>query len=248
VHPDLHRPWEDLAARFREAVASETTAGDSIGATFGLGRLEEGRRVGDFFIRRFDKPARILDLGSGNGGVSLGLANYRRHRVDALDIVPNPVLRRLRRDADIPLTQVVGSAHAIPFRSETFDAVACLETLEHIPDPPALGREVMRVLKPGGLCMIMTPARVKFLLQPDPHFGIRGLLLLPDRWQRHLVQNVLRRTSAYDVEHTFWTLRGIERLFPGMRHALPIFNQSRFDRPLWRTFRRLLWDRVVIVK
>lgn len=252
---DIHRPWDELAAIFRPLIEPIIDVMIPRGAphydsmlAFSLGRLDEGRQVGAFFLRRFDEPFRVLDVGSGNGGVSLGLANFRRARVEALDIVINPALRQLRSETGIPFSQVVGSGHDIPYASETFDVVLCLETLEHIADPRSLGREIMRVLKPKGLCMIMTPARVKYLLRPDPHFGIPGLLLLPDNLQRWVVQHILRRTSTYDVEHTFWTMRGIERLFPGLSNAEPIFNEPHFESRIWVRLRKLLWDRIVIVK
>jgi len=147
-------------------------------------------------------------------------------------------------------SQTVASASALPYPAAKFDAILCLETLEHIEDFQSTGREIMRVLKPGGICMVMTPARVKFLFSRDPHYGIPGLLLLPDGLQRFAATRVLRRVrpDLYDVTHTFWTLRGIEKLFPGASAVEPLFNRPRPDNRLWRTCRNLLWDRVVITK
>jgi ubiquinone/menaquinone biosynthesis C-methylase UbiE len=255
---DLWIGWPDLERMFRDEVAPSVatfldrgTPHYEASLAFALGRLDEGRRVGSFFRQQQPgRPLRILDIGSGNGGVSLGAANQREMRVHALDIVPNFVLRALRLRSGIPLTQVVGSGHALPYAAESFDIVLCLETLEHIPNPPALGGEIMRVLEKGGVCMIMTPARVKHLLRPDPHYGVRGLLLLPDRLQRYVVTRILKRVAPrhYDVEHTFWTLSGMRKLFPGAASAVPLFNVPRPDRWLWWKFRNLLWDRVLIQK
>jgi ubiquinone/menaquinone biosynthesis C-methylase UbiE len=255
---DLWTAWHDLERMFRDEVAPSVatfltpgTQHYDVSLAFALGRLDEGRRVGSFFReQRPGRPLTILDIGSGNGGVSLGAANQMGLRVHALDIVPNFVLRALRLRSGIPLTQVVGSGHDLPYAAESFDVVFCLETLEHIPNPPALGREIMRVLKRGGVCMIMTPARVKHLLRPDPHYGVRGLLLLPDGLQRFLMTRILRRVapSQYDVEHTFWTLSGMRKLFPGAASAEPLYNVSYPEKWLWWKFRSLLWDRVVIHK
>ncbi|PYQ57188.1 MAG: hypothetical protein DMF58_18910 [Acidobacteria bacterium] len=73
----------------------------------------------------------------------------------------------------------MGGGQAIPYLDNTFDVLLCLETLEHVVDAAALRTEIIRVLRPGEICMLATPARLKYLFRPDPHFGIPGLLLLP---------------------------------------------------------------------
>lgn len=47
-------------------------------------------------------------------------------------------------------TDVVADAHALPFRDETFAAVATFNTFEHLRAPAAAAGEILRVLKPGG--------------------------------------------------------------------------------------------------
>ena len=99
-----------------------------------------------------------------------------------------------------------------------------------------------------------TPARLRFLWKPDPHYAVRGLLLLPDALQRRVVVDRLRLTGEYDVQHIYWTAGGIVRRFPGRSRvdtmvAIPWPGHPRNIRErLWRVFRRLLWDRIVIWK
>jgi 2-polyprenyl-3-methyl-5-hydroxy-6-metoxy-1,4-benzoquinol methylase len=225
---------------------------------FAVGRIDDGRRVGEYLQHRLGAALRVLDVGAGNGGVAIAVACLGHH-VHAVDIVPNRVFRQARsrmaggagsQERAPRCSQTVASASAIPYPAATFDAILCLETLEHIDDFQSTGREIMRVLKPGGICMVMTPARVKFLFSRDPHYGIPGLLLLPDGLQRFAATRVLRRVrpDLYDVTHTFWTLRGIEKLFPGACAVEPLFNRPRPENRLWRACRNLLWDRVVITK
>jgi ubiquinone/menaquinone biosynthesis C-methylase UbiE len=257
--------WEALTSHF--AAANTEALEQYIGRdaahfgsqlAFAVGRIDDGRRVGEYLQMRLGGELRVLDVGAGNGGVAIAVSCLG-HEVHAVDIVPNRVFRQARArmargagaGARVPrCAQTVASASAIPYPAATFDAILCLETLEHIEDFQSTGREIMRVLKPGGLCMVMTPARVKFLFRRDPHYGIPGLLLLPDGLQRYAATRVLRRVRAdlYDVTHTFWTLRGIEKLFPGASSIEPLFNRSRYENRAWRACRSLLWDRVVITK
>jgi ubiquinone/menaquinone biosynthesis C-methylase UbiE len=51
-------------------------------------------------------------------------------------------------------TLVWEDADVLPFKDETFDAVACLETLEFTPDPLHTLSELMRVLRPGGVLLL----------------------------------------------------------------------------------------------
>jgi SAM-dependent methyltransferase len=52
----------------------------------------------------------------------------------------------------------VGDAQTLPFADATFDAAFCVNLLEHVPDPKAVANEVARVLSPGGVFVVITPA------------------------------------------------------------------------------------------
>jgi len=225
-------PWQELRARFIDAIRSEFAkwiAPDQAHfreqLVFALGRFDEGVRLVQH-LRQFalgDRDVTALDIGAGNGGVGFAFANDPRNTVFALDIVPNPQAVGCRRLLDSSLQLVTGDAGALPFASDTFDLVVLSDVLEHLPAPRAAGPEIMRILRPGGVCFISTPARLSFALRHDPHYGIRSLALLPNEAQRFVVNRVLRRrvvghdgrrVPAYDVEHLFWNAREIARLFP----------------------------------
>jgi SAM-dependent methyltransferase len=75
-------------------------------------------------------------------------------------------------------TDVVGDAHALPFREAVFDRVFAFNVFEHLRAPALAAREIHRVLKPGGEVVLHTA-----FLQPlheAPHhyynaseFGVR---------------------------------------------------------------------------
>jgi SAM-dependent methyltransferase len=225
------------------------------GEPFAEGRLDEGRRVASWLLARHPgrRPLRILDIGAGNGGVSLGAANFEEAEVHSLDIVANPHLLALRRRSGVPMRPCVGVGERLPFADQTFDVVLCLETLEHVERPAEMGREIMRVLKQGGECMVTTPARLRFLFGRDPHYGIPGLLLLPDFAQRLVAKHLFGKRD-YDVVHIFGSVGEIVRLFPGAEKHEAFWNRpypsarSRQRDAIWYRFRNLQWDRIVITK
>lgn len=53
---------------------------------------------------------------------------------------------------------MVGDAHKLPFKSNTFDAVFCLEALEHVADPMKVFSEFKRVMKKGGYGVFLVPS------------------------------------------------------------------------------------------
>jgi SAM-dependent methyltransferase len=222
---------------------------------FARGRFLEGEQLTSFLGSHFPgRRLKVLDVGAGNGGVSLALANDDRFDVVAIDVVANPDLQALRKATALPIHQVVGTGEGLPFHTEAFDVVLCLETIEHVQDPRGLGAELMRVLRRAGMCMLTTPARLKFLFRPDPHFGVPRLLLWPDGVQKKIVVERLRLTADYDVTHIFWTVGGVARNFPGPKRVKTLCNipypgtPSNIREWLWYGFRRLLWDRILIWK
>ena len=93
---------------------------------------------------------RVLDLASGSGYGSRILASSARSVV-SLD---------LGRDAArMAPNGVCGSGLQLPFANASFDAVVCLETIEHLESPEALLGEISRVLEPGGVAILSTPDR-----------------------------------------------------------------------------------------
>jgi SAM-dependent methyltransferase len=275
-HPEIpgRIPWPELRRRFAEAVDAHLSGWSSSSAEyaasqrgFALGRLEAGQAI----LRFFEAPERavaasrldVLDVGAGNGGLALAFANSPRHRVAAFDTGPNRVLRNVAGAAGLPLAYCLARGERLPFGEKSFDLVLLVEVIEHVREPRLLGREVMRVLRPGGRCFVTTPARVRFLLRPDPHYGVRGIAGLPNPVQRFLVDRVARRritapdgrsTPAYDVERLFWHVREIAGLFPGRAGCDVFYERAPAGGPFpsrewWRrALRGFLFDSLVITK
>lgn len=106
---------------------------------------------------------RVLDAPCGEGALawSLARAGCQPH---CLDCVPDV----LRVDG-LPF-QAGDLADPLPYPDGHFDAVACVDGIEHLENPFATVREFRRVLRPGGLLVLSTPnisairSRVRFLL------------------------------------------------------------------------------------
>ncbi len=102
--------------------------------------------------------AAVLDVGCGAGLLSEAMAQAGA-RVTAIDLAPNLLkVARLHGletgiTVDYRETSVESLADAVP---ASFDAVTCMEMLEHVPDPASIIEACARLLKPGGRLFVST--------------------------------------------------------------------------------------------
>lgn len=52
---------------------------------------------------------------------------------------------------------VLGDALSLPFCNSSVNTVISLQVMEHVKEPDIFLKEVYRILKPGGYCLLMTP-------------------------------------------------------------------------------------------
>lgn len=102
-------------------------------------------------IRRHLPPGSwVLDAGCGMADVLAACPEYERYGVD---ISSDYLEIAAERGIDVKQAPV----EKIPFRALLFRAVLCLDVLEHVLDLNAACRELLRVLRPGGLLILRTP-------------------------------------------------------------------------------------------
>lgn len=120
---------------------------------------------------------RVLDLGTGRGGLSVALL-WRGADVVALDLRRrNCRLAKLRASRyDLAVNCATARGEKLPFAPGSFDLVICKDVLEHVADPDAVLQELARVLKQGGSAFVTFINRLAW---DDPHYHIHGINFLP---------------------------------------------------------------------
>ncbi|HEX9984375.1 MAG TPA: class I SAM-dependent methyltransferase [Thermoanaerobaculia bacterium] len=243
--PRLHEPWiddppprEPLDDRYAAAYASALGPSESADV-FVIARYEEGRRWRALLDRAGVDGGPVLDVGSGSGAVGLAVSAGGR-AVVSTDVLWNETARRAHRAAGAKYRHVIADASALPFRDGVFSAVLCLETIEHFPNRDASGAEVSRTLRDGGLLLVITPPRLRFLFRGDPHFAIRGLLFFPPALQRAIAAR-----RGFAGPHHF-----VERIYTSVAQIAGVFPRCRIERVLSRSRmpKRWFWDAVVLRK
>lgn len=97
----------------------------------------------------------LLDVGCGIGGSSRVLAKDYGFEVTAVTISPGQVARATQlTPAGLSAKFMVDDAMSLSFPDASFDVVWSLEAGPHMPDKAVFARELLRVLKPGGLLVV----------------------------------------------------------------------------------------------
>jgi len=94
-----------------------------------------------------------LDIGSGSGDLVKLLKKQMNTKATCCDYTDELM--------QLPGQQVdlidLNNKKELPYSDSTFDIVTATEVIEHLEDFRAILREIYRVLKPGGVCVLSTP-------------------------------------------------------------------------------------------
>ena len=116
-----------------------------------------------------DVHTACLDVGCGDGRTEGRWLSQRAGSYVGVDIshVAVDTARSLGLDA-----RVIDDASSLPFASNSFDLVVCLEVLEHMLEPLQAAQEISRVLKPGGVLVASVPNLVYWQRRLELLMGI----------------------------------------------------------------------------
>lgn len=131
---------------------------------------------------------------------------------------------------------IVSDITAIPRPDASFDAVMCVEVLEHVPDPAQAVAELVRLLKPGGTLLLTAP--FASLSHYAPYHFAAG-------FNRYWYEHHLSRLGLDVVEATphggyFDVLLQEVRRLPAIARRYAGRDLTRFERLACKAVARLL--------
>ncbi|MBN2421605.1 class I SAM-dependent methyltransferase [Candidatus Woesearchaeota archaeon] len=124
------------------------------------GKRDYPQKICNYIFKRFfkhyaiknKKKCRILDIGSGKGNHLVGFSRCGLQaygidkRRECVEILKNFTIESCDLEKD-----------KLPYKDNFFDFVFSKSVIEHISNTENILKEALRVLKPGGIAVIMTP-------------------------------------------------------------------------------------------
>lgn len=157
------------------------------------------------FVRELPEVDDALDLGCGDGRLTREL---RAERLTGADVSEVALARARGRLPEGRFVHVAPD-EPLPFADTAFDLVLCAETLEHVRDVQLLLSEARRVLRPGGVLAVTTPAHGRLTAV---RAALKGFEEVFDPLSPHL---------------RFFTARSLERLLVELGFDLPPPRRDR---------------------
>lgn len=128
----------------------------------------------DLFIAHLalDAGSRVLDVACGSGGPALRIAARSGCSVVGVDLHEDGIATARKMAVDRGLAdradfQRADATQTLPFPDGSFDAVICIDAINHLPDRARVLAEFRRVLKPRGRLLYTDPVVVTGWLSSD---------------------------------------------------------------------------------
>lgn len=149
---------------------------------------------------------RVLDIGCGNGDVSLGLAKMGFQVVGSDIFLPGVrAAQRVASEMRLDVMFLMSPVESLAVRDHFFPLAVCYNIWEHVQNPMTLLRQIARVVKEDGVLFLVVPNKFWIL---ESHYRLPFLSWLP----QNLADLYLRasgRGKRYDVAcPTWWELTG----------------------------------------
>jgi SAM-dependent methyltransferase len=137
----------------------------------------------------------LLDIACGSGGPALRIAATTGCSVTGVDVHEQAIATANSLAAERDLTgraqfQVADATASLPFADASFDAITCIDAINHMPNRPRVLGDWARLLKPGGRMLFTDPITVTGPLTNDEiavRSSIGFFLFVPRDYDERLI-------------------------------------------------------------
>jgi SAM-dependent methyltransferase len=118
------------------------------------------------------RGARLLDVACGSGGPALHLARQTGCEFVGVELYDEAVASGTRTAHEAGLEArarfvQADASEPLPFESRSFDAIMCIDAINHLRGRPGILRDWARVLEPGGRLLFTDPVTVTGMVGSD---------------------------------------------------------------------------------
>ncbi|HYT43677.1 MAG TPA: methyltransferase domain-containing protein [Methylomirabilota bacterium] len=122
----------------------------------------------------------VLEVAPGPGYLSIELARLGKYKITGIDISKDlvAIAASNAKEAGVDVDFLQGNASSMPFHENTFNFIICVLSFKNFKEPLKCLNEFYRVLKPGGMALIMDlnrNASMHAMKTFVKNFGLKGI-------------------------------------------------------------------------
>jgi SAM-dependent methyltransferase len=166
---------DHYGAHYREFAADEyaqmrrAAFGEDLGQNSWL-MVDQLERFGSRL--QLHSSAHLLDVGCGSGGPTLRVARLTGCQVVGVELYDEAVAEGTRRAQEAGLERratflQADASETLPFEDGSFDAILCIDTINHLSDRPRVARDWARLLRPRGRLLFTDPVVITGILDSE---------------------------------------------------------------------------------
>jgi ubiquinone/menaquinone biosynthesis C-methylase UbiE len=167
-------------------------------------------------ISKYSKNSVVLDLGCGPGSYSFEMSKYAK-QISAVDSSERMIKYAQKKYPKINF--IFADATSVPLKDKSVDVVFSFGLFEYVENKKKLAMEISRLLKPGGIGVIMTPNRYSF--PGFLHTILYAVIGKKRRYKRQSFREMLKlfKFCGFDLAYykmddgLFWISCKLERIF-----------------------------------
>jgi 2-polyprenyl-3-methyl-5-hydroxy-6-metoxy-1,4-benzoquinol methylase len=209
--------WDEFAAKKAKGYLTHKYHADNIVGLTGIVRENEIFRFLDL-----EKTDLLLDVGCASGHQVFRAAPLCKHATGidvAIDFIKTA--EEFAKENNIANVEFACyDGNKLPYSDNFFDKLICSEVIEHVPDEHVFLDDIVRVVKPGGICVFTVPnwnsrgtlyKRLKNCFRPFPFDPINefSMQAIKDHGDAHVRQFNLKSFSQFVGQH------GLEVIYVG---------------------------------
>jgi ubiquinone/menaquinone biosynthesis C-methylase UbiE len=164
---------------------------DKISREHRIGEMKDQAREVTKHIKDGDS---VLEIAPGAGYLSIELSKLGKYKITGMDISKDlvEICARNAMEARVQIDFQQGNVSDMPFQSNMFNFIICVLAFKNFKEPLKALNEMHRVLKPGGLALIMDlnrKASMKVTKKVAENMGLKGL--------KAYIAGLIQRSGAY---------------------------------------------------
>jgi ubiquinone/menaquinone biosynthesis C-methylase UbiE len=145
----------------------------------------------------------VLEIAPGPGFLSIEMARSGKYKITALDVSKTfvEIARKNAQEAGVQVDFRQGNASAMPFQENSFDLLVCRAAFKNFSEPEKALREMQRVLRPGGIGVVIDLRRDTPMPEIRKYVAHMGIGML-SRWFTLFTFRFMLLKRAY-TKHEF---------------------------------------------